>query len=137
MVKIDRLDFPKKYPIPAGIKLGVFLVLILGVIIHRCVQNQLKSEIKISNIEITEFSRVHVEVQYTVTNNSRSERDVRLLLKVFDDKGEVIGSSLFMVKVQPKSSQRFVKIIDKLERTLELSEKPTRAEIEVYTRKLL
>jgi len=137
MLKIDRMEFPKKYPIPNWIKLLVILLVIFGVLIHNCSQDSLDKEIRISEIKITEYSKVHVEVTYSLRNLSTIDREVWLLLKVYDDKDEQLGSSLFLVKIKANTTQKRIKIIDKLSRPLVVNEKPAKASIEIYKRKVL
>jgi len=134
---IDRLEFPKKYPISGTIKMAVILFIIFGVWIHNCSQNQLSKEVTISEIKITEYSTVHVEIEYTISNKSSIDRDVWLLLKVFDSQGLELGSSLFFEKAKANKIQPMLKIMDKLSRPLLKDEKPAKATIEVFKRKVI
>lgn len=137
MYKFERLEFPAKYPIPKGIMLSVFIFIIIGISIHNCSQKQLAEEIQITEIAITDYSRFHIEVQYTLRNTSGMQRDVWLLLKAYSNKGEELGSSLFLVKAQPDRIQSMIKIMDKLNRPLDKDEIPYSATINVYTRKVI
>lgn len=133
----ERLDFPKKYPIPGWIKIAVVIAVLGGVLIHNCSQNNLDREIEITDIKITEFSRVHVEIEYTITNKSIIDRDVWLLLKVFDNSDDLVGSTLFFIKTEAGKSTRLIKIIDKLEKPLIDDVEPVKAVFEVFKRKVL
>jgi hypothetical protein len=84
-----------------------------------------------------EYSKVHVEVDYTITNTSRFDRDVRLLLRVYAKDNQELGSSLFMVKIGKHSSKSLLKIIDKLSSPIDNENRPVKATIEIYRRKVI
>jgi len=137
MLKIDRLEFPKKYPIPNCVKLLVVLLVFTGILIHNCSQTNLTKEIQVSNVRITTYSKVHAEVEYLLTNKSAFKRDVRLLVRIFNETGEELGSALYMVQTLPYSSKPMVKIIDKLSSPLENENIPVKATLEIYRRKVI
>jgi hypothetical protein len=137
MKNIDRLEFPKKYPISNSIKFGVLLFIVLGVLIHNCTQNQLSHEVTISDIKITDYSTALVEVQYVLTNQTKVDRYVWLLVKVYDDQGKELESALFQVNARAATIQPMLKIMDKLSRPLQKDEKPAKATIELYKRKVI
>jgi hypothetical protein len=134
--KFDRLEFPKKYPVPNWIKLAVLFLIAAGIGIHNCSQNQLSRDVQISDVKITESSRVHVEVEYTLYNSSSLNRDVWLLLKVYSNKREELGSALYSVSVEANRRVAMLKIIDKLARPIQLNDKPFIVTLEVYQRKV-
>lgn len=136
MLKIDRMEFPKKYPIPNWIKLLVVVLVILGIVIHNCSQDSLDKQIEISDITISEYSKVHVEVRYKLRSLSSVDRDIWLLLRVYDEQGEELSSSLFLVKLNAGAELNMIKILDKLSRPLEANEKPAKATLEIYKRKV-
>jgi hypothetical protein len=135
MFKFDRMEFPKKYPVSNWIKLVVLLLICSGLLIHNCWQNQIYNNIIIRDIKITDYSRVHVEVEYTIYNKSSIDRDIWLILNVTDNKDIDLGSALYSVRIKAGQTQSLLKIIDKLSRPLELNDKPAKATIEVYKRK--
>lgn len=137
MLKIDRMEFPKKYPIPNWIKLMVIVLVIAGVFIHNCTQDNLLKEIKITDVQITEYSKVHVEVDYTIANSSKFDRDVRLLLRVYDKDNIELGSTLFLVNISKHSKKSMLKIIDKLSKPIDNENRPFKATIEIYRRKVI
>ncbi len=137
MTHFERLEFPKKYSIPGIVQLSVLILIIVGIWIQNCSQKQLTQEIRISNIEITEYSRVHIEVHYTIKNTSSFNREIWLLLKAYDTNGEELGSSLYSVKTVAGKTQPMLKIMDKLTRPLNKGEKPDKATIVLYTRKVI
>lgn len=137
MAKFDRLEFPKKYPIPNWIKLLVVVLIFCGILIHNCSQEHLSSEIEISDIKIVDYSRVHIEIEYKIHNKTNIDRDVWLLLKVTDSNNEELASSLFLIKLKAEEKLSKVKIIDKLSKPLDDKITPQKATIEVYKRKVL
>lgn len=134
---IERIDFPKRYPVPSMIMLGVIAFVFIGVMIHECTQKQLVNNIKISDVVITEYTRVYIEVQYTIQNTSRFEQAPNLMLKIYDTRGELLASSLFNVRIPAGKTWPLLKIIDKLIRPLDKGEKPGKVTLEVYPRKVI
>lgn len=137
MYKFDRLEFPKKYPQPGWIKLVVMAMIVAGIGIHYCSQKQAFQNIDISDVRITGFSRVHVEVEYTISNNSKIDREIWLFLQVYGQKQEILGNSLYSLRIKAGNKQELIKIIDKLTRPLDKNERPSKATLEVYKRKVL
>jgi hypothetical protein len=133
----QRPEVPTKRSVPSFMILAVLLMVFLGVSIHNCSQKQLANEIQISNVVITEFSRVHVEVHYIIQNLSNLDREPELMLNVYDSKGDLLTSALFSIKIPAGKKQEMLKIIDKLIRPLDVGEKPGKAVLTVYQRKVL
>ncbi len=136
MAKFDRMEFPKKYPIPNWLKLLVVVLVFCGILIHNCTQEHLSQEIVISDVKIIDYSRAHIEVTYNIYNKSSLDRDVWLLLFVSDSKGEELASTLFLIKIKAGENVTKIKIIDKLNKPLINNIKPEKATIEVYKRKV-
>lgn len=137
MLKIDRMQFPNKYPVPNWIKLLVIALVLMGIFIHNCTQDLQDKEIRISDVNIAAYSKVHVEVTYTLQNLAKADREVWLLLKVYDDKDEELGSVLYLVTIKAGATQSRIKLVDKLARTLADNEQPAKASIRIYKRKVL
>jgi hypothetical protein len=137
MYKFDRMQWPRKYPVPNWIKLMIVVMFFVGVIITNHSQRLLTRDIRISDIKISEYSRVHVDVEYTISNRSSVDRDVWLILQVYDNKSALLGNALFLVNCKAKSTQERLKMIDKLVRPLENNEKPAKATLEVYNKKVI
>jgi hypothetical protein len=136
MNNIDQMEFPRKYPVPQWLQLAVVVMILAGCGIHYCSQLQSSREISISDVRISDYSRVHVEVEYTLTNDAKVDREVWLYLQVFDANSRVLANALFLVRSKGGSRQSMLKIIDKLSRSLDKNEKPTKATLEVYKKKV-
>ncbi|MFB3844523.1 MAG: hypothetical protein ACE14O_02080 [Candidatus Cloacimonadaceae bacterium] len=137
MYRFERLEFPKKYPIPNWIKLAVLIMILAGIGIHSCSQRKDAADIVISNVQITDYTRVSVEVDYTLQNKSKADRIVWLYLRVYGPEDEILGDALYSVSIKAGAKQDFAKIIDKLSRPLLIGEKPAKATLEIYKRKVL
>lgn len=137
MYKFDRMEYPKKYPVPGWLKVFVLAMVMIGILIHNCSQDNLQKEIRIQDMRITDYSRVHVEVAFTLVSQARVDREVWLLIEVLDSNQRILGSSLFQTSVMAGKTKPMLKILDKLDRTLEPGEKPETARIEIYKRKVL
>ncbi len=136
MYKFETLEYPKKYPVPGWIKIAVLAILILSYIVTTRVMEKRASQIIITNVQISDFSRAHVEVSYTIENKSRKIHNVWLLFDVFDKNKVVIGNALYQVTVAAGKKQDMIKIIDQLSRALEEGEQPTQASVSIYKKKV-
>ena len=134
---IEHPDFYRKRRIPATIILAVALMIVFGIWVNDCTQRQLAREITFSNITLNEYSPVHVEVGFTLTNASRFDRDVNIILTVSDTADSLLADALFQVHAKAHSTAGHIKIIDKLRRPLQKNEKPGRIGIAVFPRKVL
>jgi hypothetical protein len=135
MLKIDRMEFPKKYPIPNWLKILVLALVFASLMMYNCSQDKLRQMLKLSDIRISAFSKAQVEVEYTIRNDTKSDRDAWLLLKVFDVNDSLLASSLFLVKLKAGEKKDMLKVMDKLSRPLAAGEKPGTATLELYRRK--
>jgi hypothetical protein len=137
MLKIDRMEFPRKYPIPGWVKFVVLALVIAGIWMHNCSQDQLAREIVISDVVISAYTKVHIEVEYSIHNRSRIDRDAWLLLRVSDDRDEELASSMFVVSLKAGEKKDMVKVLDKLSRPLADNEEPKAVKLEIFKRKVL
>ncbi len=137
MYKFDRMEYPRKYPVPGWMKLAVLIMVLTGFLIHRCWQKQTSEQILISNVRVAAYTRVHVEVEYTLHNTSSLDREVWLLLQVYDSRDLLLGSVMFAQNLKAGSGMGYVKLVDKLVRPLNPDEKTIRATLEVYQRKVI
>ena len=137
MPKIDRLEFPKKYPLKDTWIVLVLITVVFGVFIHFHTQKQIRESIVISDIAIADYTDQYINVIYTIKNLSRDAQEIRLLAKVYDKEGGEIASTLFLAKLKPDSTQVRTKLIDSLNRALKPGEKPYRVTITLYERKII
>jgi hypothetical protein len=135
MLKIDRMEFPKKYPIPNWLKLAIIVILFGSIVYYNNAEDRLLKKLVISDVVITGYSRVHAEVQYSIHNETRSDRNVRLLMKLYDVNDSLLTSAMFMVNLKAGEKKEMVKILDKLSHPLGKGEKPGSATLQVYKRK--
>ncbi|PKN79423.1 MAG: hypothetical protein CVU48_05390 [Candidatus Cloacimonetes bacterium HGW-Cloacimonetes-1] len=137
MPKIERLEFPKKYPLKYNWIVLVLISVVIGVLVHNCTQKQVRETIIISDIAIADYSDQYINVIYTIKNLQKEPQEIRLLAKVYDKDGGEIASTLFIAKLKPLSNQVRTKLIDSLNRSLKPGEKPYRVTITLYERKLI
>jgi hypothetical protein len=135
MLKIDRMEFPKKYPVPNWLKITVIALLFFSLLVYNYSQEKLAKKLVISDINISSFSKAQVDVEYTISNGTKSGRDAWLLLKVYDVSDSLLASSMFLVTLKAGEKKDMVKVMDKLSRPLAKGEKPGSATLELYRRK--
>ncbi len=137
MPKIERMDFPRKFPLANSGKLLVLLAVALGIWIHQCTQRELRESIVLSEVKVVNFSSGHIELGYKIQNLKDHDQEVRLLAKVWDENEEEIASIMFLINLKAGITQNRTKIIDKLNRAIREDEIPHRAAIRVFERKIL
>ena len=135
MPRIERPDLQRRLPVPGYVKIVAILFVIFGIWFQTCTQKQLENEIRFSNLRITEYTRVYLEVRYTITNLSAYDRDANLMLKVYSEKGDLVASTIYAVNVPAHTSQDMIKIIEKMLRPLDKEEKPGKVTLEIYERR--
>ncbi len=137
MPAIERMQFPRRYPLKDMVFLVAIVGIAVGFLVHNCTQRQIAESLRIEDIRISNYTEQYVEVSYLVTNLTSSAQDYRLLLTLYAQDDQILSSSLFMITVQAGRSERRSKLLDKLNRRLQPGEKPQRATIELYKRRIL
>jgi hypothetical protein len=135
MLKIDRMEFPKKYPIPNWLKIVVMLLVLGSLMLYNMNQDKLKQKLVISDVQISAYNKAQIEVEYSVSNETHSQREAWLLLKVYDNSDSLLTSSLFLVNLKAGEKKEMVKVLNDLARTLQPDEKPGAVTLEPYIRK--
>ncbi len=133
---VDRMEFPRRYKLKESVMLLIIIAAIFGIWLQRHSQQKLTRQIRISEVRVSKFTSQYIELEYQLANSSRQDRSLTLMAKVWDKEGMELASALFSVDVSAGSSHRRTKLLDHLNRTLQEGEKPYRAEISLYTRKI-
>jgi len=137
MPVIDRMQFPRKYPLKDVVVILAILGVAVGFMVHNCTQRQIATSVRIEDIRIADFGEQFIRVGYRITNLTASDHDYRLLLTVYADDGQILASSLFMITVPGRRSERRSKLLYRLNRPLQPGERPHNATIELYRRRIL
>jgi len=137
MPAIERMQFPRRYPLKDVVVLLAVIGVAVGILVHNCAQRQASQSLRIEDIQISNYAEQYVEVSFRITNLTDSEQEYRLLLTLYADDGQVLASSLFMVTVAAGKSEQRSKLLDRLNRRLKPGEKPDKATIELYKRRIL
>ncbi|MBM4402973.1 MAG: hypothetical protein FJ042_01065 [Candidatus Cloacimonetes bacterium] len=131
------MQFPRRYPLKDVVVLLAVIGVAVGILVHNCAQRQASQSLRIEDIQISNYAEQYVEVSFRITNLTDSEQEYRLLLTLYADDGQVLASSLFMVTVAAGKSEQRSKLLDRLNRRLKPGEKPDKATIELYKRRIL
>ena len=113
MRSIDRIDIKKRWPIPATVKLLLMLLVIMGFIMHNCWKKTHGKSLPISDIEITELTRVSADVAFVVVNPHNLELKKAVLIKIFTNSGELIASKISSITMPAKTKKRYLKVLQK------------------------
>ncbi len=133
---VDRMEFPRKYKLKEYMIILVLVAAFVGIMIQRQSIKRVREAIEISSVSVARFGTQYIELDYSIVNKSKREQTVRLLAKVWDAQGEEIASALFDVTLQPTQTSQRSKMLDKLNRTLKEGEKPYKAEISLYEKRV-
>jgi len=76
------------------------------------------------------------KLEYSLANTGKQDREISLMARVWDADGQELASALFGVTVSANSKAKRSKLLDRLNRTMREGEKPYKAEISLYTKKV-
>lgn len=113
MKSVDRIDIKKRYPIPPYVKLILMLAVILGIIGRSCWLKNKDSNIKISDIEVVEATKVTADIEFNVANRATVALKKSFIIKIVDKKDQLVASKITQIELQPKSNKRYLKILQK------------------------
>ncbi|MCF7793623.1 MAG: hypothetical protein K9N09_04905 [Candidatus Cloacimonetes bacterium] len=113
MKSVDRIDIKKKWPIPTSVKLFLMLAVILGIWGRSCWLKTKDSNIKISNIEVVEATKVTADIEFNVANRATVALKKSFLIKIIDKEDQLVASKIAQIELQPKSKKRYLKILQK------------------------
>ena len=113
MRSIDRIDIKKRWPIPPTVKLLLMLLVIFGFIMHNCWKKTQGKSLPISDIEITELTRVSADVAFVVANPHNLELKKAVLIQIFTKSGELIASKISSITMPAKTKKRYLKVLQK------------------------
>ena len=133
---VDRMEFPRRYKLRSGIIIGVALLTIFGIWMQRHSLQKQAAEIEISEVKISRFGSQFIELEYQLANKGKADRELSMIATVWDRDSLEIASALFSVDAPAAHSYRRSKLLDRLNRSLKEGERPYKAEIRLYTRKV-
>ena len=136
MPVIDRMEFPRKYKLKDSLLILALLAIGFGIWLNNSSQRKITEQVLISDIRIENSGSQFIELSYQVENRLSKDQELRILVRVYDAKGAELASAMYMAEFPAKSLQRYTKMLDKLNRSLEEGEIPARAEVSIYTRKV-
>jgi ABC-type phosphate/phosphonate transport system permease subunit len=133
---VDRMEFPRRYKLKETVLILVIVAAFVGIWIQRSSIKKVSKQIEISSVSISRFGSGFIELDYNIANKSPKEQNIRLLARVWDAQGEEIASALFDITLQPNNLSQRTKMIDKLNRSLKEGERPYKAEISLYEKRV-
>ena len=132
MPVVKSPDLKKKYPVPAWVKMILLLAVVFGLVVRSCIHRSEKRNIVISNVMITEYTTLSADVSFEITNKGGVPyKRQPIMIRIQTHTGEEIASRLTTIAIKPKTTQRYLKVLDKFERPLTEDEVPV-AEVTLY-----
>ncbi len=136
MSPFEAINFPKKYPVSASVKIVVLLLIIFGIWLRGCYYRQLPKEMIISEVSISNLTTQSVDVNFTLENRKGVNMDQNLFIQIFTTENYMIASKIVKVTVPAGKKLGYVKILDNLNRPLNKGESIQKATVELYHPKL-
>ncbi|MDD2228281.1 MAG: hypothetical protein PHY48_02590 [Candidatus Cloacimonetes bacterium] len=133
---VDRMEFPRRYKLKEIVVIIIIIGAVIGIWIQRSSIKRVRNQIEISSVSIVRSGSQFIELEYVLANKSSIELNINLMARVWDTQNEELASALFNINIQPNSSSKRSKMLDKLNRTLKEGERPYKAEISLYERKV-
>jgi len=132
MRSVDRIDIKKRRPIPASAKLIMMLAVIIGLILHTCWQQTKGDNLQISDIQISNITRVSLDISFTIASRASIELEKSFMIEVYTTNGELLTSRLTQLSIPPKTRKRYIKVLQKFNMPLDDPDDIGDFEIYVY-----
>ena len=113
MPAFERIDIKKRRPMPPAVKLILLVAVIFGFILHNCWKKSQGKNLQISEIEITELTRVSADVAFVVSSRASIELKKSVLIEIYTKSGELIASKISRITIPPKTKKRYLKVLQK------------------------
>ncbi|MCD4818335.1 MAG: hypothetical protein K8S23_06555 [Candidatus Cloacimonetes bacterium] len=132
MKSVDRIDMNKRRAIPAGAKLFLLVAVIFGITLKNCWRKNQDTKIVISNIHVQEFTSVSIDVAFTIENKTSMELEKNILIRVFAPDKKEIASRIAKISILPNSKQKYLKVLQKLNRPIKDENTIANITVELY-----
>ena len=134
---IEQPNFSRKRQIPSSFKFVLLIAVALGLYIRSCNQNNSIEKFKISEINVMNKTSVSVDVLFKILNTTDSAVKKNILIKLYDSTGQQIASKLTSINIQPRTNERYRKVISMFEVATDLVHEDLSATIEIYIPSIL
>ncbi len=119
MRSVDRIDINKKRAIPPVAKLIMMLAIILGLVLHTCWKKTQGDNLQISDIQLSNITRVSLDVSFTIASRASVELEKSFMIEIYTTSGELLANKLTRITIPPKTSKRYIKVLQKFNMPLE------------------
>ena len=133
---VERMEFPQKRPLKQALILIAIIAAAFGIWLQNRSQDSLVKNIIITNPQIIQITSSYLELSYEIESKLLSDKEIRLLCVVYDENGEEIASSVFMVNARAGTKQTRSRILDKLVRSPKEGETLQNIRIKIIKRKV-
>ncbi len=129
---IDRIDINKKWPIPSGIKLILMVLVIFGFLVHRCWKKNQGSNILISDIEVSEITKVSADITFFAANRASVELTKAVKISLYTKNSRLIADKLTNITIPAKSKKKYIKLMQKFKFPVNDPNSVGKATVEIY-----
>ena len=133
----DRMEWPRRYKLKGSVMLLIVLGIIFGMYMNQRQNAALSRSVEISELSFNDWGNQYIELGYTIENKTEKPLKLKLLAKVWDIDEIELASALFEIEIPPHTRQNRSKMLDRLHRSMKDGERPGRANISLYLRKVL
>ena len=119
MRSVDRIDINKKRAIPPVAKLIMMLAVILGLVLHTCWKKTQGDNLQISDIQLSNITRISLDISFTIASRASVELEKSFMIEIYTTSGELLANKLTRITIPPKTSKRYIKVLQKFNMPLE------------------
>ena len=119
MRSVDRIDIKKKRQIPAATKLIMMLAVIMGLVLHTCWKKTQGDNLQISDIQLSNITRISLDISFTIASRASVELEKSFMIEIYNTSEELLANKLTRITIPPKTSKRYIKVLQKFNIPLE------------------
>lgn len=119
MRSVDRIDINKKRAIPPVAKLIMMLAVVLGLVLHTCWKKTQGDNLQISDIQLSNITRISLDISFTIASRASAELEKSFMIEIYTTSGELLANKLTRIPIPPKTSKRYIKVLQKFNMPLE------------------
>lgn len=119
MRSVDRIDINKKRAIPPVAKLIMMFAVIIGLVLHTCWKKTQGDNLQISDIQVSNITRISLDISFTIASRASVELEKSFMIEIYNTSGELLANKLTRITIPPKTSKRYIKVLQKFNMPLE------------------
>ncbi len=117
---------------PPFIMIILLVALLFGLYLKSCWKKQQDDILKITNIEIAEYTPGNIDIKFNIINVHDIALSKIILITVYDSEGFELASKLSKIEITARSNKRYLKVLTKFERPVNDNNKPDFVTVEIH-----